>query len=172
MNDLFGLEDQPALVVGGGYGTGRLLALLLARAGDRVAIVDIDSDRALSVAREVNGHAIVADVRSSDAAAAAVDEAHDQLGGLTRVANIVGLVDMRPFVETDPDHWDAQLRMNLLSHVNVCHAAGPHLVGSGRGGAVAMVASVSGIYGARNQVMYGAAKTMVHFPHRTSADPT
>jgi len=170
VNDLFGLEDQPALVVGGGYGSGRLLARLLARAGARIAIVDIDSDRSASVAREVNGHAIVADVRSADAATAAVDEAHEKLGGLTRVANIVGLVDMRPFAETDPDHWDAQLRMNLLSHVNVCHAAGRHLVGDGRGGAIAMVASVSGIYGARNQVMYGAAKAGVMSLARTLAD--
>jgi NAD(P)-dependent dehydrogenase (short-subunit alcohol dehydrogenase family) len=169
VNDLFGLEDQPALVVGGGYGSGRLLALLLARAGARVAIVDIDADRSASVAHEVSGHVIVADVRSADAAAAAVDEAHEKLGGLTRVANIVGLVDMRPFAETEPAQWDAQMRMNLLSHVNVCHAAGRHLV-SGGGGAVAMVASVSGIYGARNQVIYGAAKAGVMSLARTLAD--
>ena len=50
MNDLLGLDGQPALVVGGGYGSGRVTAMLLARAGARVAVADIDADRAASVA--------------------------------------------------------------------------------------------------------------------------
>jgi NAD(P)-dependent dehydrogenase (short-subunit alcohol dehydrogenase family) len=90
MKDIFGLEEQPALVVGGGYGSGRLLSLLLARAGARLAVIDIDGDRARSVASEVGGHAITADIRDETTARRAVDEAHEVLGGLTRVANIVG----------------------------------------------------------------------------------
>ena len=133
MKELFGLEDQPALVVGGGYGSGRLTALLLARAGARVAVADIDAERARSVAAEIDGHAIAADVTTEAGATAAVDEAHDVLGGLTRVANIVGLVDMRPFADTDPAHWDAQLRLNLYSQLLVCHAAGRHMLADGGG---------------------------------------
>ncbi len=135
-----------------------------------MAVADIDRERAASVAAEVGGHAIVADVRSAEAAVAAVDEAHEVLGGLTRVANIVGLVDMRPFATTDPAQWEAQLRLNLLSQVNVCHASGRHLLADGRGGAIAMVASVSGIYGARNQAIYGASKAGVMSLARTLAD--
>ncbi len=169
MKELFGLEDQPALVVGGGYGSGRLTAMLLARAGARVAIADVNAERARSVAAEVDGHAIIADVTTEAGATAAVDEAHDALGGLTRVANIVGLVDMRPFADTDPTHWHAQLRLNLYSQMLVCHAAGRHMVADG-GGAIAMVASVSGVYGARNQVAYGIAKAGVMSLARTLAD--
>jgi 2-deoxy-D-gluconate 3-dehydrogenase len=91
----------------------------------------------------VGGHAITADVTTTGA----VEEAHDALGGLTRVANIVGLVNMRPFLDTDPEFWAAQLQLNPYSHMLVCHAAGRHMVAEG-GGAIAMVASVSGIYGA------------------------
>ena len=131
MKEVFGLEDQPALVVGGGYGSGRLTAMLLARAGARVAVADLDADRARSVASEIDGHAITADVTTEAGARSAVDEAHDVLGGLTRVANIVGLVDMRAFVDTDPAHWDAQLRLNLYSQLLVCHAAGRHMLADG-----------------------------------------
>jgi NAD(P)-dependent dehydrogenase (short-subunit alcohol dehydrogenase family) len=170
MQQHFGLEGEPALVVGGGYGTGRLTALRLAEAGARVAVVDLDRERAAHVAEEVGGHAIVADVRDDAQVNAAVNEAHDVLGGLTRVANIVGLVDMRPFLDTDAAHWEAQLRMNLFSQLLVCHAAGRHMVADGAGGAIAMVASVSGIYGARNQVIYGIAKAGVMSLARTLAD--
>ena len=170
MKQLFGLEDQPALVVGGGYGSGRLTAMLLARAGARVAVADVNGERARSVASEIDGHAITADVTTEAGATAAVDEAHGVLGGLTRVANIVGLVDMRPFADTDPAHWDAQLRLNLYSQMLVCHAAGRHMLADGGGGAIAMVASVSGMYGARNQVAYGIAKAGVMSLARTLAD--
>jgi NAD(P)-dependent dehydrogenase (short-subunit alcohol dehydrogenase family) len=169
VKEIFGLEDQPALVVGGGYGSGRLTAKLLAEAGARVAVVDIDPDRAASVASEVGGHAITADVRIESEASRAVEEAHRALGGLSRVANIVGLVDMRPFLESDPSQWAAQLQLNLHSHLLVCHAAGRRMVNEG-GGAIAMVASVSGLYGARNQAMYGIAKAGVMSLARTLAD--
>jgi NAD(P)-dependent dehydrogenase (short-subunit alcohol dehydrogenase family) len=170
VRELLGLEGQPALVVGGGYGSGRVTAILLARAGARVVVADIDADRAASVAAEIGGHAIVADVTTEAGAAAVVDEAHDVLGGLTRVANIVGLVDMRPFADTNAAHWDAQLRLNLYSQLLVCHAAGRHMLADGRGGAIAMVASVSGLYGARNQAVYGIAKAGVMSLARTLAD--
>ncbi len=169
MSEILGLEGQPALVVGGGYGSGRLTAKLLAEAGARVAVADIDGGRARSVASEVGGHAITADVTTAAGATGAVEEAHDALGGLTRVANVVGLVDMRPFLDTGPEFWAAQLQLNLYSHMLVCRAAGRHMVAEG-GGAIAMVASVSGIYGARNQVAYGVAKAGVMSLSRTLAD--
>ena len=135
-----------------------------------VAVADINGDRARNVATEIGGHAIEADVTTEEGATAAVDEAHRVLGGLTRVANIVGLVDMRPFVDTDAAQWDAQLRLNLYSQLLVCHAAGKHMLADGSGGAIAMVASVSGLCGARNQVAYGIAKAGVMSLARTLAD--
>lgn len=169
MKAIFGLEGEPALVVGGGYGSGRETALLLAEAGARVAVADINRERAEAVAKEVGGVAVVGDVSDSDSAAAMVDQAHAALGGLTRVANIVGLVKMAPFIETDLAHWEAQMRLNLYSQMFVCHAAGRHMLRE-RGGSIAMVASVSGYYGARNQVAYGIAKAGVMSLARTLSD--
>ena len=169
MKDWLGLEGQKALVVGGGYGSGRLTAQRLAEAGASVAVADIDANRVHAVATEIGGHAIVADVTTEAGANAAVEEAHEVLGGLTRLANIVGLVQMRAFLDSDAPHWEEQLRTNLWSQWFVAHAAGRHMVAEG-GGAIAMVASVSGVYGARNQAAYGAAKAGVMSLARTLAD--
>lgn len=160
MKDIFGLAGHKALVVGGGYGQGRLTALLLRDAGADVAVADIDAGRAATVAEEVGGHAIIGDVTNPDEARRMVDEAHDRLGGLTRLANVVGLVSMGPFIENDTAHWKQQMDLNLMQQVYVCHAAGRHMLADG-GGAIAMVASVSGYYGASNQVAYGMAKAGV-----------
>lgn len=160
MKELFGLDGHKALVVGGGYGHGRLTAQLLRDAGADVAVADIDAIRAENVAGEIGGIAIVGDVTDPEEARRIVDEAHEKLGGLTRLANVVGLVSMGPFIENDTAHWKQQLDLNLLQHVHVCHAAGKHMLAEG-GGAIAMVASVSGYYGASNQVAYGVAKAGV-----------
>src|SRR3954462_8338969 len=87
----FGLDGKAALVVGGGYGIGRETSLLLAEAGARVAVADIDPERAASGAEEVNGVPNVGDVTDPDGPLQVVDTAHAQLGGLDRVANIVGI---------------------------------------------------------------------------------
>lgn len=169
MKAVIGLEGEPALVVDGGYGSGRELALLLAQAGAKVAIGDRDRDRAEAVAAEVGGVAIVGDITDSHAATAMVDEAHAALGGLTRIANIVGLVKMGAFVDTDIAQWEDQIRLNLYAQMFVCQAAGRHMLRE-RGGAIAMVASVSGFYGARNQAAYGIAKAGVMSLARTLSD--
>jgi 3-oxoacyl-[acyl-carrier protein] reductase len=157
--DRFGLEDRAALVVGGGYGIGRATARLLADAGARVAVADLDAERASGVAAEVGGVPVVGDVTDPAGAQRVVDEAHEQLGALDRVANIVGFAT---FVEDvfaiDAEVWDHDLRMNLMHHLHVCRAAARHMIDDGRGGAFALVASVSGIYGAAGHAAYGAAK--------------
>src|SRR5215207_6132944 len=51
-----------------------------------------------------------------------------------------------------------------------CSSARRHMLADGSGGAIALVASVSGIYGARNQVAYGAAKAGVMSLARTLSD--
>ena len=172
MKDIFGLEGHKALVVGGGYGSGRLTAQLLAQAGAHVAVADIDAGRAQSVAQEIGGVAVVGDVTTVEGATRVVDTAHDLLGGLTRLANIVGLVKMQAFMDNTPEHWRQQMDLNLMQQVYVCHAAGRHMLAnnSGRGGgAIAMVSSVAGFYGAQNQVAYGMAKAGVYSLARSLA---
>ena len=169
MSDLLGLNDQPALVVGGGFGIGAATARLLAQAGARVAVADVDRDRADAVADEIGGHAIKGDVTTEAGARAVVDEAHAALGGLTKVANIVGGANFRDFESTDTAHWEAEFRFNLLPQMWICHAAGRHMLAGG-GGAIAMVASVSSIYGARNHAAYGAAKAGVRSLAKSLSD--
>jgi 3-oxoacyl-[acyl-carrier protein] reductase len=168
MREVFGLEGKTALVVGGGYGSGRLTAMLLTRAGAKVAVADIDGARARSVADEIGGFAIQGDVTTVEGANAVVDAAHAHLGGLSRLANIVGLVGMGAFMDTDAAHWSQQFQLNLFQHMYVCQAAARRMLKEG-GGAIAMVASVSGFYGAMNQVAYGAAKAGVMSLARTLA---
>jgi NAD(P)-dependent dehydrogenase (short-subunit alcohol dehydrogenase family) len=158
MSDVFGLDGKPALVVGGGSGIGRATALLLASAGAAVAVADLDADRAAEVAKEVDGVAITGDVTDPAGAQRVVDEAHQALGGLHAVANIVGLASWADLMTVDMATWEFDLRINLTQHLLVGRAAARHMIDDGVKGALALVTSISGIYGAPNHSAYGAAK--------------
>jgi len=96
MNDVFGLQGKPTLVVGGGSGIGRATALLLAQVGADVAVADLDGTRAEQVRDEVAAlgvasFAVAGDVTAREGADDVVDRAHAVLGGLYAVVNIVGI---------------------------------------------------------------------------------
>jgi NAD(P)-dependent dehydrogenase (short-subunit alcohol dehydrogenase family) len=156
---VFGLEGKAALVVGGGSGIGAATAGLLAAVGARVVVADVDGDRAKAVCADVGGVAAVAgDVTKSAEAERVVDEAHAALGGIDVVANIVGLASWSDLMSLDAATWEHDLAINLTHHLYVGRAAARHMIAAGNGGALALVTSISGLYGAPNHAAYGAAK--------------
>ena len=168
-SDVLGLRDKPVLVVGGGSGIGRATANLLGRVGARVAVGDVDPARAAEVAHEVDGVAVVGDVLDEAGASTLVDAAHGALGALAGLVNIIGLASWSDLMTVDLDTWERDLRMNLTQHLFVGRAAARHMLREG-GGAISLVTSVSGIYGAPNHGAYGAAKAGANSLVRTMAN--
>ena len=157
------LAGQTAVVVGAGDGIGRATATLLAAAGAHVAVADLDGGRAAEVRDELEAAggkavAVSGDVTTPEGATAVVGEAHEGLGGLTGVVNIVGVAGWRALLDMDVAAWDNDMRLNLTHHLLVGQAAARHMIADGTGGAFAMVTSVSGLYGAPMHAAYGAAK--------------
>ena len=172
--NLFGLEGKPALVVGGGFGIGRESALLLARAGADVAVADLDADRAAAVAKEiellgVRSIALTGDVTDSAQAEAVVAGAVELHGSLEVVINMVGAAAWANLLTVDDNTWETDQLRNLTQHLYVGRAAARHMIDQGTGGRIAVVASVSGLYGAPNHGAYGAAKAGLMALVRTMA---
>jgi NAD(P)-dependent dehydrogenase (short-subunit alcohol dehydrogenase family) len=175
MTELFGLDSTPSLVVGGASGIGRATALMLARAGAHVAVADLDGDGAAKVAAEIEsgggrGVSLSGDVLSPKGATEVVDGAYRALGGLEVVVNIVGFAAWSPLLDYDLETWNHDLLRNLNHHLFVGQAAARRFVDDGVAGRIAMVASVSGVYGAPNHAAYGAAKAGVMALVRSMAD--
>src|SRR4051812_29327150 len=95
------LQGARALITGGGSGIGAATARAMARAGAQVAIVDLNADSAKSVADEIDGLAFAADVTDYEALAAAVQSAHDQMGGLSLLFNNAGGSNLSPIHDYD-----------------------------------------------------------------------
>jgi 3-oxoacyl-[acyl-carrier protein] reductase len=173
-SNVLGLEGKSALVVGGGSGIGRATCLLLARAGAKVAVGDLDGDAAKQVVAEVEATgaragAVVGDVTVESDAIAVVNAAWDLYGHLDVVINIVGMAGWVTLLDVDDAAWELDLQRNLNQHLYVGRAAARRMIEQGTGGTMALVASVSGIYGAPNHGAYGAAKAGVMALGRTMA---
>ena len=172
--NVLGLEGKGALVVGGASGIGRATCLLLARAGARVAVGDLDPGAAKEVAAEVEAFgvpagAVAGDVTDEAQATAMVNAAAELHGQLDVLVNIVGMAGWVDLLDLDAAAWELDLQRNLTQHLYVSRAAARRMIEQGSGGAMSLVASVSGIYGASNHGAYGAAKAGLMALGRTMA---
>jgi NAD(P)-dependent dehydrogenase (short-subunit alcohol dehydrogenase family) len=175
MTDLLGLVATPSLVIGGASGIGRATARMLGQAGANVAVADLDAAAAEKVAAEIRAEggkavSLGGDVLDPKGATAVVDGAHAALGGLEVVVNIVGFAAWSPLLDYDFATWNHDLQRNLNHHLFVGQAAARRFIADGVAGRIAMVASVSGLYGAPNHAAYGAAKAGVMALARSMAD--
>jgi meso-butanediol dehydrogenase / (S,S)-butanediol dehydrogenase / diacetyl reductase len=154
-----------ALVTGAGQGIGQACAERLAAEGARVAVTDLDAERARSVADGLAGSAgamsLKMDVTDRADVEAAVTRVADELGGLDVVVNVAGGdIPHGAFEETDDETWSALLDLNLLGVVRVCRTAIPLLRRSTRDPAIVTVSSING-HTALGSEPYSTAKAGV-----------
>jgi len=160
---LLELRGKSALVAGAGQGMGRATALLLARLGARLALLDELAERAEAVVSEARAlgavaEALVADVTDAPQAERAVSDAVRSAGGLDLLVNIVGGASWAPLLDIDDATWQRDQRKNLTHHLWLGRAAARQMIAGGRGGSIVVVASVSGMFSAAGHGAYGAAK--------------
>jgi 3-oxoacyl-[acyl-carrier protein] reductase len=159
----FGLTDKKALVVGGGQGMGESTALFLARAGCDVALVDVVSERADAVGRQVGALGrraitVAGDVLDDGQIPRIVAEAEAQLGGLDLMVSIVGAAVWGSLLDTTAEVWDQQMHLNLRYFFLVAKQVAESLVRRDQPGAIVGIASVDGQRAAPMRGVYGAAK--------------
>lgn len=148
MQDLAG---KNAVVVGGGQGIGRGIALALAREGMDVAVLDIEQAAAESVAEElrsldVRAIGLRADVTNTDYLAAAAREVTHQLGPVHVLSNNAGVVvPQGPITEKREADWRFVFEVNLFGIVNCVQTFLPQMRAHGRGGHIVNTSSTAGL---------------------------
>jgi NAD(P)-dependent dehydrogenase (short-subunit alcohol dehydrogenase family) len=150
-----GLDGKVAIVTGGGaaddgIGNGRAAAVLLARAGAKVLVVDLDHERARRTAvmiAEEGGSAVpfVADVTDESQARAMVDAALGEFGRLDCLDNNVGIGGRGSVVDVAPQDWRRVMQVNVDSMFMASRCAIPAMKRSAGGGAIVNVSSISAL---------------------------
>lgn len=162
------VQDKVAVVFGGGQlpgetiGNGRATAMLLAREGAKVLVVDLEEDRAAATRdtiREEGGtaEACVADVRDETSVKAAIDAAVWQFARIDILHNNVGAslaLGDAPAEELDVETWDRIFEVNLRGMWLACKHAIPLMRNQG-GGSIVNISSMA----ARHNYPYVGYKT-------------
>ncbi len=132
----------------------------MAAEGARVAVVDINAERAAEVAGGIGGIAFGVDVTDFEALHAAALDAHSQLGGLTLLFNNAGGSSMAAIHDWELAEWQRIVTLNLTGVFHGFKAVAPLILESG-GGAIVSTASISGTRPAAGEAPYAAAKAAV-----------
>jgi NAD(P)-dependent dehydrogenase (short-subunit alcohol dehydrogenase family) len=151
---------------GPGIGTGRASAVLLAREGARVALVDREPAAAAETLRMIEdegGAAMVveADVTDRGSCAAAVERTVSAWGSVDILVNNVGVSGPRgTATELDSEAWEAIMRVNLTAMMLMAGQVTP-VMASGRGGSIVNMASTAGLMGGSPLLVYSVSKAGV-----------
>ena len=158
------LTGKVAVVIGGGGGIGAAIAVLFAREGADVAVLDRNEQNATAVAEDCKSHgratALAVDVTDGEGVRAAMDRLVEELGGIDILVNSAGILDETPLLEMTEAVFDKVLAVDLKAVFLAARWAAPHMVERG-GGRIINIASQLGIKGGTGLTHYVAAKAGV-----------
>jgi NAD(P)-dependent dehydrogenase (short-subunit alcohol dehydrogenase family) len=167
--DGWGLAGKVGLVTGGGaagdgIGNGRAAAILLAKAGARVVVVDREAalaKRTVEMITEAGGEAVAvqADVTRAADCAAMVQAALDRFGRLDLLDNNVGIGSRGNVVDVAEDEWPRVMQVNVETMFLAARHAIPAMRRGG-GGAIVNVSSISALR-PRGLTVYSVSKGAV-----------
>jgi NAD(P)-dependent dehydrogenase (short-subunit alcohol dehydrogenase family) len=160
-------HGHAALVTGAASGLGAETARQLAKAGAKVALLDVNVDAAQKVADEIGGIALRCDVADAQSAEAALAQARDKLGIARILVNCAGIGPAKRIVGRDgpmplPD-FERVIAINLIGTFNMMRLAATAMsalesLSDGERGVIVSTASVAAFEGQIGQAAYAASK--------------
>lgn len=161
-HEVFDLSGKRALVTGAASGIGAAIAGRLAAVGVKVALADIDLDRARTTADTLPGAvALEIDVTKRSSVDAAVKVAETALGPLDIVCANAGVSSMRPALDLTEDDWNFNFDVNARGVFLTNQAACRAFLASGKKGVIVNTASLAAKVGAPLLAHYSASKFAV-----------
>ena len=161
------IKGQAAIVTGGASGLGAATARMLAEAGARVALFDVNQKAAAEVAIDINGIAVECDVTNGAATEKAIAEAAADHGPARIVVNCAGIGPAKRIVGREGpmplEEFSRVISINLIGTFNVMRLAAAKMqnlepMQDGERGIIVCTASVAAYDGQIGQAAYAASK--------------
>jgi len=165
--DMFGLEGQTAVVIGG---TGELCGCMaqgLAHAGAEVVLVGRIREKAERKLKEIaefggKGYFMSADVTSRDSLQDLVDQVVERSGRVDILVNGAGINAPTPFLEIEEEEFQRIIDTNLTAVFRTCQVFGKYFINEGIPASIINLGSMSGLIPLSRVFTYSASKAAVH----------
>ena len=167
------LEGKNAVISGGAAGVGAAASRIFSTEGANVAIVDIQEEVGLALARSIceaggNARFFKADVSSSGEVEAAIEDINQFFKKQIDILyNHAGTVVIKPFLETTEKEWDWMMNVNVKSMFLMTRAVLPSMLE--HGGTIVNTSSISAVAGTPMEVLYCTSKGACHMFTRAIA---
>jgi NAD(P)-dependent dehydrogenase (short-subunit alcohol dehydrogenase family) len=158
---MFRLENKIAVVTGGGSGIGRAIAMLFAKQGAIVHIVELNIDHATEAVAEIKMNDGLAYAHECNVANQEnVMAVFEKIGALNILVNNAGIAHVGKAGNTNEADFDKVMQVNVKGVYNCVFAAIPFLIRSG-GGSIINMASIAAHAGLTDRFAYSTSKGAV-----------
>lgn len=151
------LEGKTAVITGARRGIGLATMRRFEAEGARVIAINRPNGIPPTHPQAV----IHADVRDHSGLTAALNQAHEKLGGIDVCVANAGTMLLEDLLDGTPEHWEAVLAVNLIGAMTTFQAAAAHMVADRRGGRLLATSSIAGLRGEAGSAVYCASKAGV-----------
>lgn len=162
---MFSLSGKIAAVTGAGSGIGQAIAILFAKQGAHVEVMDLSLEAATATAGQIkaaggSAQAGACDVGSQASVHAALDDLVARRGRLDILVNNAGVAHIGTVLTTTEEDLDRLYRVNIKGVYNCLHAGVAQMVKQG-GGVVLNMCSIASMMGLADRFAYSMTKGAV-----------
>lgn len=159
---MFELKGKSAVITGGGSGIGKAIAILFARQGAIVHIVELNEEAASQTVAEINeagGQALnyICDVSNQQQ----VLNIFSQIGKIDILVNNAGIAHIGKADTTSEADFDKVYNVNVKGAYNCLYAAIPSMKTNG-GGVILNTASIASHVGITDRFAYSTSKGAIY----------
>ncbi|MCO5934694.1 SDR family oxidoreductase [Mucilaginibacter sp. RB4R14] len=159
---MFSLKNKIAVITGGGSGIGKAIALLFAKQGATIHIIELNTDAAYDVIAEIknaggNGQAHAANVSDQQA----VINVFNTIGKVDILVNNAGIAHVGNVEKTSEADLDRIFSVNVKGAYNCLFAAVPLMKAAGKG-AILNMASIAAHVGITDRFAYSMSKGAIY----------
>lgn len=158
---MFSLKNKTAVVTGAGSGIGKAVALVFAKQGAAVHLVDLNAEALETVAHEIKETGAEACIHQLDVVnQSAVKSTFEKINKIDLLVNCAGISNIGKADNTSEEDFERVFQVNVKGMYNCLHEAIP-LMKQNKAGVIINMASIANHVGLQDRFAYSMSKGAV-----------